>query len=72
MIRRALAWALGLVMLVLGAWTAGRREGRSAAKSEAMREDMDNARRIEDAADAARRAGGDAVDELQRAGRLRD
>ena len=38
-IKRALAWAAAAVLALLGAWVAGRRDGRQAAKSDAIRKD---------------------------------
>ncbi|WP_263846912.1 hypothetical protein [Sedimentimonas flavescens] len=40
-IKRALAWSAAAALALLGAWIAGRREGRQAAKSEALRKDSE-------------------------------
>ena len=38
-IKRAMAWASAAVLALIGAWVAGRRDGRQAAKAEALRKD---------------------------------
>lgn len=40
-IKRALAWAAAAALALLGAWVAGRRDGRQAAKSEAISKDAE-------------------------------
>ncbi|MDF2140873.1 hypothetical protein [Paenirhodobacter sp. CAU 1674] len=40
-IKRALAWSAAAVLALLGAWVAGRKDGRQAAKSEALRKDAE-------------------------------
>lgn len=50
-LRRAVFWAVGAALAVFGIWTAGKREGRSRAKSEALEADkkaLTNRERIED------------------------
>jgi hypothetical protein len=63
----------------LAAWAAyalrirrASREGAQRAAEAMQQKDRGRAREIENAADAARLGGGDAVDGLRRAGRLRD
>lgn len=62
----------GLVWLLT--WGARReRRGRDTERAQSHERDRGNARRIEDAADAARRApGGDPVERVRRHERLRD
>jgi hypothetical protein len=72
-----IAAIVALVAGGLGAlWAYGRQrevQGKTKANTAAQEKDRGNARRIEDAADAARAApGGDPVERLRRHGRLRD
>lgn len=72
---RIKAWAvvIGLALLAAAAWTASIfAKGAASNQAKVMRKDQDNARRIEDVADLARRADGDPLDRLSQAGHLRD
>lgn len=71
-------WVIGAaaaVAAVVGIYLYGRSSGSLRQKHKAAQDDRNTARRIEDAADRARRADGDntpAVERLRRANRLRD
>ena len=65
----------GVVGSALMIYAYGRHRGSEDTEIEIQRADYEKARKIEDAADRARRADGDnvpAIDRLQRYGRLRD
>jgi hypothetical protein len=69
-----IALGAGLVALV-GIYWAGKRSGAKDERIEQERADAEQARRIQDVADRARRADGDnlpPVERLQRAKRIRD
>jgi hypothetical protein len=69
-----LAFGAGLTAL-FGVYLYGRSHGYSKAKTDAQKADNEQARKVEDAADRARRADGDnmpAVERLRRAKRIRD
>ena len=65
-----------LIAAALAAWAFGRRQGSQRAKQDMAEKDNANADKIRDAADRARRADDagnvDAIERLQRRGRLRD
>jgi hypothetical protein len=65
----------GVLSAILGVYLYGRNSGKSDARIEQERATVKQARKIEDAADRARRADGDnlpAIERLRRAKRIRD
>ena len=65
----------GIVTAVFGIYLYGRQQGSLKEAQKAAEKDQENARRIEDAADRARRVDGDnlpAIDRLRKHNRLRD
>lgn len=68
----AVAGVIGSALMI---YAYGRHRGSEDTENEIQRADYEKARKIEDAADRARRADGDnvpAIERLQRYGRLRD
>lgn len=75
MLGKIKAYAIGaaLALALVAAWAASIfRKGAASTAFKTEREDRSNARSIEDVADLARRADGDPLDRLHKAGRLRD
>ena len=69
---KALLFAVAAgAVAALGIYTAGRREGRSRANSEALRKDTERANEIENKADRARGRDGNAIERLRRLNALR-
>ena len=66
---------MGALSAIFGVYLYGRRQGKRDTKIEQERASARQSRKIEDAADRARRADGDnmpAVERLRRANRIRD
>lgn len=69
------AWAavIGLALVSMAVWAASIfAKGAASNQAKVTRRDQGNARNIEEVADLARRADGDPLERLSRAGHLRD
>lgn len=70
-------WLVGAAMALAalaGIWAAGRREGQRTAKADALKKDVENADKIRERAEDARRGVpvGNVTEWLRQQGRLRD
>lgn len=69
----AMGGLVAAILAFLGGRYAGKRQGRSEAKSEALEGDINRAKEVERKADEARRnRDGDPVERLRKSGHIRD
>jgi len=67
-----IGWIAGAIAAIVAAWVAGKRSGAVNARAKAQGADNDRAEQIRRAADSARGGGGNPVDRLSDAKRIRD